>query len=1483
MSLSSPNLRSISIFVVDSGSEINLIKENCLLPNNNINYSDQLSLQGIDHKPTSTLGSLTISLVGQKTKFHVLPSDASFIQDGILGTEFLIQHRAKINFEENNIQCSNFNIPFNATSQIIPIEPRTVSPFYVVVANPEVKQGYIPRMDYAKGIIIGDALISNDQGKAFLPLFNTTDEKFELPITAVTLQDYNTIDDPGDNFSSLGLKIIDDRPLDHIPEALSPTTLDTYANSACGTENSVSGPSSTIFTDTPANSASGTYMVSGPSPSFNSFSESSQSIEPSTSMPSYDSTNDTDTLSDVCQVFPLYENSPSTSKHSLLYEPVKNIPNQNEISPLNTTIATTSTTRPFAECNMINSYEYIVNESVPLEQNFPFDRAKSIKKLLRLEHLNNEEKASVEKIIEEHSDRFQLPEDRLNITSATKHSIPTTNEVPIHVKQYRFPPVHKIEIDKQVNELLNNDIIEYSTSPYNSPLWIVPKKPDSHGNKRWRMVIDYRLLNEKTIGDAYPLPNIIDILDQLGNAKYFSILDLASGFHQIPMTNKDAPKTAFSTPYGHYQFKRMPFGLKNAPATFQRLMDNVLSGLQGNELFVYMDDIVIYATSLKEHSVKFNRLMKRLKEANLKLQPDKCEFLRREVIYLGHIIGSHGVKPDPKKIEAIKNFPIPNNEKNIKQFLGLAGYYRRFIRNFSKIAKPLTDLLKKDRQFKWETMQQESFNYLRTALCTEPILQYPDFTKIFNLTTDASGYAIGGVLSQGPVGKDLPIAYTSRVLNSAEQKYSTIEKECLAIVYCTTYFRPYLYGRKFIIITDHKPLVWLNSIKDPSSRLWKWRTKLSEYEFEITYKKGKLNSNADALSRNPPSNQTLIINANPFDLDPNSASKSPFPVLNRTIQLSLSPPHNFETVPDPINLPYDVEHDVTRLDTRNSTIETHTDSASSSPIPPLNSEKGIESLQRTIHPINLLHSSPNISSISDSESTDSDEELFEPESIPTYRDQNEPNPLVTFFETRDQLFNKIDNHVIFISLQGTAYCDGAKEYTLVNKLPEYNHLTFERARVTKIGTKLLIALPIKLNEQIRIETTNIKNCIKSLLDVATELRLKTFSIRETRSFDDIPWEYVYNKIKSHFAEISIKITICKGIIHTPANEERNEIINENHSGIIGGHKGVNKTYNRIRMNYYWGTLKQDIQKFIQRCKICQLKKLTRIKTKQPMIITDTPGAAFDKISMDIVGPLPTTPTGHTHILTIQDLLTKYSIAVPLRSTNSLNIANAFMKNFICIYGAPRALLTDQGSNFLSSLMRNLAKKLKIKQFRTTAYHPQSNGSIERSHHVLMEYLRTQIDEERNWNKYIHLAMFSYNTSVHESTKHTPFELVFGRIPRLPSSTIPLEENLDLTYKEYLTNLFNKLWEVQEKARQNLILSKQKSKLYYDQRLNTYQFKQGNMVYLLKEPRKGKFLDQYTGPHQVMEVLKNNNVRIKYKNTSKVVHTNKLKIAHIDPG
>lgn len=449
-----------------------------------------------------------------------------------------------------------------------------------------------------------------------------------------------------------------------------------------------------------------------------------------------------------------------------------------------------------------------------------FSRIERLKSIINTKHLNEEETDHVDTLLKEYGDCFYLPGENLKFTTSVKHTIPTTDNIPIHVKQYRYPPVHKEEIDRQVTKLLKDKIITPSASPFNAPLWIVPKKAAADGQKKWRMVIDFRKLNEKTIGDAYPLPNIVEILDQLGSAKYFSIFDLAQGFHQISMAPEDQEKTAFSTPR-HYEYQRMPFGLKNAPATFQRLMDNVLTGLQGNELFVYLDDIVVYARSLEEHDVKIKELMQRLKEANLQLQPDKCQFLRHEVVYLGHIIGNDGVKSDPNKIKAVEHFPIPRNYKNIKQFLGLVGYYRRFIKDFSKIAKPLTDLLKKDKSFIWTSSQENAFNTLIHELLKEPVLQYPNFKEPFLLTTDASGYAIGGVPSQGQVGKDLPIAYISRTLNEAEGRYSTIEKECLAIVYCVTYFRHYLYGRKFTILTDHKPLVWLHSVKDPSSRLWK--------------------------------------------------------------------------------------------------------------------------------------------------------------------------------------------------------------------------------------------------------------------------------------------------------------------------------------------------------------------------------------------------------------------------------------------------------------------------------------------------------------------------------------------------------------------------------------------------------------------------------------------------------------------------------------
>jgi hypothetical protein len=302
-----------------------------------------------------------------------------------------------------------------------------------------------------------------------------------------------------------------------------------------------------------------------------------------------------------------------------------------------------------------------------------------------LEHLNTEERKLLVQTCLDYQDIFYLPGDKLSSTDAARHTLnvePGTE--PKNTRPYRLPETQMSEVSKQVTKLLRDGIIEESISPWNSPILVIPKKLDASGQPKFRLVVDYRKLNEKTIGNAYTLPDITEILDQLGQAKYFSCLDLAMGYHQIDMDPRDIDKTAFSTKEGHWAYNRMPFGLKTAPATFQKMMNNVLSDLTGTRCFVFLDDIVIYANSLVDHDRKLRDVFKRLRKYNLKLQPDKCEFLRKEVTFLGHKISERGVEPDTCKVDAVKNFPTPKTVKELKRFLGLIGYYRKFIPQFSK-------------------------------------------------------------------------------------------------------------------------------------------------------------------------------------------------------------------------------------------------------------------------------------------------------------------------------------------------------------------------------------------------------------------------------------------------------------------------------------------------------------------------------------------------------------------------------------------------------------------------------------------------------------------------------------------------------------------------------------------------------------------------------------------------------------------------------
>ncbi|KAL0820853.1 hypothetical protein ABMA28_005522 [Loxostege sticticalis] len=468
---------------------------------------------------------------------------------------------------------------------------------------------------------------------------------------------------------------------------------------------------------------------------------------------------------------------------------------------------------------------------------------------LRLDHMSDIERDKIYSLCHEYKDIFYCDGIPLSFTNQVKHEIRTKDDDPIYIKAYRQSPLQAAEIKSQVEKLLKDDVIQPSYSPWSAPVHLVPKKLDATGEQKYRMVIDYRKLNEKTIDDKYPIPNINDLFDKLGNSCYFSTIDLASGYHQIEVKKEDRPKTAFTTQFGHYEFKRMPFGLKTAPATFQRAMDNVLRGLQGEHCLVYLDDIIVFSLSLEEHINKLKIVFETLRKSNFKVQLDKSEFFKKEVLYLGHTITKDGLKPNEDKVLAVLNYPIPKTIKEIKAFLGLIGYYRRFIKDFSKITKPLTNCLKKNKSIKIDEEYIKSFETCKELLVNAPLLQFPNFSIPFILTTDASNTALGAVLSQGTIGQDKPVAYASRTLNNAESKYSAIEKELLAIIWATKHFRPYLYGRKFFIYTDHRPLVWLYSIQEPNSKLTRWRLRLQEYDFEIIYRSGKQNTNADALSR----------------------------------------------------------------------------------------------------------------------------------------------------------------------------------------------------------------------------------------------------------------------------------------------------------------------------------------------------------------------------------------------------------------------------------------------------------------------------------------------------------------------------------------------------------------------------------------------------------------------------------------------------------
>ena len=405
-----------------------------------------------------------------------------------------------------------------------------------------------------------------------------------------------------------------------------------------------------------------------------------------------------------------------------------------------------------------------------------------------VDSVTKEHQAKLQTVLAEYCDVFR---DELPKGPPPRREVVHSIEVqpgskPMYRAPYRLRPAEQDELEEQVKSLLAQGFIRPSQSPYGAPVLFVPKK-----DGRWRMCIDYRALNRQTIKDRYPLPQIDTLLDRLGSAKVFTKLDLASAYHQIAMDEGSIYRTAFTTSLGQWEFLVMPFGLCNAPATFQRLMNKVFAVEINQFILVYLDDILVFSKSVEEHWEHLKITLEQLREAKLFGRIHKCEFLKTRVDYLGYEVSEQGIHASPEKVKAMVNWPKPQTVHDVRSFLGLASYYRRFIHGFSQISSPMTELTRSNAQWRWEKAQEESFLALKIALATTPVLRLLDFDHQFVVTTDASDVAVGAILQQD-VGNGLqPVAFASRKLQQAEVRYSAYERELLGIVWAIGQWKHY--------------------------------------------------------------------------------------------------------------------------------------------------------------------------------------------------------------------------------------------------------------------------------------------------------------------------------------------------------------------------------------------------------------------------------------------------------------------------------------------------------------------------------------------------------------------------------------------------------------------------------------------------------------------------------------------------------------------
>lgn len=1116
------------------------------------------------------------------------------------------------------------------------------------------------------------------------------------------------------------------------------------------------------------------------------------------------------------------------------------------------------------------------------DNNYMNEKKTAIKEMVdSVNHLTDEQRKKLLSVLYKNIDRFSLRGENMERTDTVLHEIDTAEARPFKERLRNYSSSIQTTIDKEVKKMLDEGIIQPSHSPYASNLLLVRKPdPSSEGGVKNRVCASFVQLNKQTVKDSYPLPLIQSIFDRIGASKWFTTMDLLNGFWQVMIKPEHRYKTAFITSRGLFEFVVMAFGLCNAPATFQRLMDTVIKPEYRSFIETYIDDVVTHSKSFDDHIIHLNKLLCSLRDHKLVVKLSKCKFAQLEVKFLGHIISHDSIKPNPESVESITKWlrPAPgsNRVKAIRGFLGMVGWYRRFIPHFATIAKPLFNLTKKDAKWDWTTACEEAFVTLRDALITKPVLRIADPNKRYVLHTDASDYALGAILMQEDESGFLhPLAYASVTLNAAEQKYTVTEREAMAIPWAVEHFNTYLEGHKYTAITDHSALKYLWNNKDKTPRLLRALLRLQPYEIELYYKPGSQNYAADLLSREKEmmqlnsyylrkrNNKNIIDNSSSDDVsnhsttdnnDKNAANKNFIVKSQNSKQKTkkrLSGRRN-------INISYDVEEVLDKRLITESTNEYEY----------LIKWLGYDSSQNTWEPLHNLNNAMN--KVAEYEAK---RQLRDIEGeVELGRMSRDDVDISSETITQEQ---HVKQHVCIecgheATSSSNLYVHKYKEHAIPIPVPS------QQVGIVEENTQLLKQMQLKEKE------------FKIIFDYMNDkAQSDSYTLSERKFMNN--YEFVTNEEGVLFcidlpgsrtrSRVRTRMRIC---IPKPI---RIKLLQQVHEGILSSHPGVIHMYDKLREYVWWPSLISDVTLYVRQCVKCQQRR-QRIK-KAPVLPMTVPGGPWLHIGVDITGPFPITSRNNIYILVVIDHFTRWAEAFAISDQKTETIASIIVSGIICRHGLPRVIQSDRGSNFVSHLAQQIYAMLGIKRVTTTAWHPQSNGVVERFNGTLKETLSMWVNEEHtDWDVLLPFALFAYNTSVHQVLHESPFYLLHGRDARLPIDYIvtTTQDNNNISTHEYAISLVDRLRDVHTRVTDilNNINSDRENKIN-DSSLIKYEV--GDSVWLYKHNtqvgRSRKLTRRWTGPYEIVEVKSLVNYALNADGKIVVVHVNRLKKAHAE--